>query len=158
MALLQQANTGIVAILLSLAVAVAPRTVAEENGHPTKNEHTIQGTWKVVSVQEDGRAGEDDTWIIQKNKILFKRDNLVYEAAIYETDSKKLPWAIDFTFAAGPVKGEIIRGIYLLEKDRLKICYVAPDLPEAAKKKRPTEFASRPGSGTWLFILRRVMT
>ncbi|HEV3203246.1 MAG TPA: TIGR03067 domain-containing protein [Gemmataceae bacterium] len=121
-----------------------------------KDVETIQGTWRVVSLEKEGRAGEDDTWIIQKNKILFKRDNIVYEEAAYETDSRKRPPTIDFTFATGPAKGETIRGIYLLDKDRLKICYVAPDLPEAGKKKRPTEFSSKPGSGTWLLVLSRV--
>jgi uncharacterized protein (TIGR03067 family) len=118
-------------------------------------DEALQGIWHVVSVEREGRAGNDDTWIIEKNHISFKRDNIVYEKASYQTDTAKTPTEIDLKFAAGPAQGKTIRGIYLLNRDSLKICYVSPSLADAEKKMRPTGFSGKEGSGTWLFILRR---
>src|SRR5262249_18086035 len=47
------------------------------------------------------------------------------------------------------------RGIYSLEGDVLKICYVSPNTPEPEKKPRPSEFAAGKGSGHVLLVFRQ---
>ena len=119
-------------------------------------ERALEGAWRVVSVEREGRIDNDDIWIIQKSKISFKRDNVVYEEASYRVDDAKKPKAIDLKFAAGPAQGKTIRGIYKVDRDELKICYVAPDRAPAEMRTRPTEFSAKVGSGMWLFVLKRV--
>ena len=48
----------------------------------------------------------------------------------------------------GPKK-RVYSGIYLLEGDKLKVCYAL------SGKARPTAFATKPGSGAILFVLER---
>jgi uncharacterized protein (TIGR03067 family) len=127
-----------------------------EEASPDLGDDALRGTWQVVSVEREGQISNDDIWIIQKDKISFKRDNFVYEEASYKVDSAKRPKTIDLKFTAGPAQAKPVRGIYIVDHDELKICYVAPDRADAEKRARPSEFSAAAGSGTWLFVLKRV--
>ena len=131
-------------------------TAAEAASDLEDGDRALEGAWRVVSVEREGRIENDDIWIIQKSKISFKRDNAVYEDASYTVDDAKRPKAIDLKFAAGPAQGKTIRGIYEVDRDELKMCSVAPDRADAEKRIRPSEFSAKVGSGTWLFVLKRV--
>ena len=66
-----------------------------------------------------------------------------------KVDPNKSPAHIDFTYEDGPAKGTTLKGIYKIEGDTLTICY------GGFGKDRPTEFASKPGSGTILIVQKR---
>jgi uncharacterized protein (TIGR03067 family) len=59
------------------------------------------------------------------------------------------PKTIDVTFTEGPEKGKSSYGIYELEGDTYRVCIGLTGKP------RPTDFASTPGSGHVLEVLKR---
>jgi RNA polymerase sigma factor (sigma-70 family) len=73
----------------------------------------------------------------------------------HKLDRATTPKSIDLIPQEGPAKGKTLRGIYSLEGDQLKICYVSPSIPEPEKKARPSEFAAKKGSGNVLLVFRR---
>jgi uncharacterized protein (TIGR03067 family) len=118
---------------------------------PTVDQGKLQGTWQVVSQEADGEQGPDE--IARRLRYVFQGDRLLIEPAepgigamSYQLDPTKEPRAIDLTFAEGPQDGKSLFGIYLLAGDDLKICL---------GQKRPTTFATEPGSGLALIVLRR---
>jgi RNA polymerase sigma factor (sigma-70 family) len=72
----------------------------------------------------------------------------------HKLDASARPKAIDLMPVEGPAKGKTLRGIYALEGDEFKICYVSPCVPEPEKKARPSEFAAPKGSGHVLLVFR----
>jgi uncharacterized protein (TIGR03067 family) len=121
----------------------------------------LQGKWKVADAQRDGKqyldlrnkkpwaegstfafvtkvASRDHVCEIwdANERLTFKRD--------YELAPTKDPKEIDFDI---PSLGLAYKGIYKLEGDTLSIC----EHPEI----RPTEFATKPGDGRTLYILKR---
>jgi RNA polymerase sigma factor (sigma-70 family) len=72
----------------------------------------------------------------------------------HKLDRATTPKSIDLIPQEGPAKGKTLRGIYSLEGDQLKICYVSPSIPEPEKKARPSEFAAKKGSGHVLLVFR----
>jgi uncharacterized protein (TIGR03067 family) len=103
----------------------------------------------VLSDVEGGRKAPDEAikdvkWIITGDKITYK---VVDKTTLtYKLDPTKMPKWIDFTRS-----GRTTFGIYDLDEDNLKICF-----PKRGKRKRPTEFESKPDSeGDVLIILKR---
>jgi len=64
-------------------------------------------------------------------------------------DVAKKPKQLDITFTDGPDKGKTTLAIYELEDDTYKVCI------DVGEKGRPTEFASKKGSGHVLQVLKR---
>jgi RNA polymerase sigma-70 factor (ECF subfamily) len=149
-------------------VAVFSSQVRKEPESPTapapdalKSDKTrIQGTWVVEFTEKDGFRGVGDWWVIRADKIvLFRRgvgEDDVDGEATYVLDPTKTPKAIDLTPDRGPAKGKTLSGIYELEGDRLKVCFVTPEAEEEKGKGRPTQFATKPGSGHFLWVFQRL--
>ena len=74
-------------------------------------------------------------------------------ATTIKVDSSKVPHAIDFTYTAGPQKGQMVKGIYKIEGDDLTICRGLTDRAE-----RPTEFAASVDSNLLLVVWKRAKT
>jgi uncharacterized protein (TIGR03067 family) len=74
----------------------------------------------------------------------------------YRLDPAAQPKAIDLIPEEGPARGKTLRGIYSLDRNELKICYVSPNAPDPEKKPRPGEFAARKGSGYVLLVFRHL--
>jgi uncharacterized protein (TIGR03067 family) len=115
---------------------------------PKRDKEGLQGTWQVVFQEADGQQGPDE--VVKRLRYVFKGDRLTIEPAepgigelSYRLDPTTDPKGIDLTFA----EGKTLFGIYLLEGDDLRICL---------GQKRPTTFATEPGSGLVLVVLRRV--
>ena len=66
-------------------------------------------------------------------------------------DPAKKPKEIDVTGDEGPNKGKTMKGIYQLEKDKLKICLCE----DRNNNQRPTEFKVNADSGHTLVTLER---
>lgn len=115
----------------------------------------FQGTWKLISVEADGRPSED---VSQKNiTVTFdgashtvKFDGKVIEKNVkIVIDPTKTPKEVTDTVTEGINQGMVIKGIYKLEGDRLTSCIDYGG-------DRPTEFAAPAGTKQLVRVFERV--
>lgn len=131
---------------LTLAATFLPATGTDPPPDP------LAGAWIVVSTTN---AGKDDdqlkgfTATFNDGKLTFKSKDGKEHAATYTLDTLKKPAAIDLVPADGPHEGMTLKGIFALEKRRLKLCLGKEG------EDRPTAFRSAAGDQTLLFILQR---
>jgi uncharacterized protein (TIGR03067 family) len=113
----------------------------------------LQGTWKVVSAERDGKKAtqeeiKDFKWIITADKITWTDKGK--NAFLYKLAPAEKPRRIDLMFPERKeTEKDITRGIYSLEGDALKVCL------KPKGEGRPTEFTGKAGSGLLLFVLKR---
>jgi uncharacterized protein (TIGR03067 family) len=113
----------------------------------------FKATWRFVDIEADGqkipeKAYERDTLVLKGGQFSsYVAGRVVH--GIFKVDPLAKPKTIDIIFTEGPGKGHSQKGIYELDGDTQKICIAMPDQP------RPTEFASKAGSGHVLEVLKR---
>jgi uncharacterized protein (TIGR03067 family) len=128
--------------------------VAADPAEDTKKElEKFRGTWRFVSVEIEGmklpeQQLKGSQLVLDGDKFTFTDSQATYRGTFKLAVDQK-PKTIDVTFHEGPEKGKTSKGIYELEGDVYKVCM------GLAGKERPTEFASKPGSGHVLELLRR---
>jgi uncharacterized protein (TIGR03067 family) len=112
----------------------------------------LLGTWVVVSCENDGEKvpeqilqGEVVRFIIRADTITMKVQDEIKSEDRYTLSPGAKPRAINLT----DQEGRKALGIYSLEGEKLRICWAERG------KARPMEFATRPGSGFDLFVLKR---
>jgi uncharacterized protein (TIGR03067 family) len=128
----------------------------------------IQGEWEMTGGERGGKPAPDDA--IKDVKFVFTAKTLTIKGRKedpeqvndYKIDSTKSPKEIDVepstktseTSGGGKIehKSEGMKGIYSLDGDTLKICFDKED----KDSKRPTEIATKDGSGVTILILKRV--
>src|SRR5262245_41576468 len=114
----------------------------------------LQGTWNLVSEIDDGKempaeeAKKIKLIVDGAGKWKVEVEGKVVGEGTAVLDPGKKPKTIDYTFTGGAQKGEKFLAIYELEGVTFKHC-------GALTGARPTEFASRPGSGRSLTMFRR---
>ena len=143
-----KAQLGIVGLLVLMA---AHWSAAE----PSKQDSVgIQGTWKILALEADGEAAPGE--IVSTLKLVFKGDTLTFTPGEpgftnykYKLEPATNPAGFSMTHADGSKKGEREEGIYLLEGNRLKICFGKPG-------KVPNEFTAKAGSGQSMYSLERM--
>jgi len=116
-----------------------------------KDLNGLQGTWKLVSAMKDGEALPEDK--VKNTSIVIKDDTFVFpESAEYAT-SKEGTIKLDATKKPKQMdafdREKVMLGIYKLDGDRYKVCFAPTGKP------RPSEFASKPGSGNLLQVWKR---
>jgi RNA polymerase sigma factor (sigma-70 family) len=120
-------------------------------GKPRTDQQRIQGTWEVVSWVNEGKKRPQRSLrlVFTAQYVLGKQDGrFTNEILTYELDPTQKPKALDLDQANRP--GEAATpAVYALEGDTLTIC-----LPLRGAG-RPTEVASKPGSRTETFVLKR---
>jgi uncharacterized protein (TIGR03067 family) len=121
----------------------------KDNGDRAK----LEGTWKLVSYEEDGQAmsAEDVKKVsltIKGDKFTLKLPEETVEGSS-KRDATKKPKETDSTPAEGRFAGKTLLGIYELSDDTYKACFAPPG------KDRPKEFSSKRGSGHILFVFTR---
>jgi uncharacterized protein (TIGR03067 family) len=119
----------------------------------------LQGTWLTVSLVNDGKtlvdektpppAGPVTKLAYEGNKWLIKVGDKTVATGIFKIDATKKPKEIDILDESGAKNDKTKLGIYELDGDSYKYC-LAP-----AGKPRPTEFASKAGTGHSLGVSRR---
>jgi uncharacterized protein (TIGR03067 family) len=125
----------------------------KRNGSESKDEDRIQGTWKVVEVEEKGgqRSAED----IKDSKLIVKGDQMDFVRGAetvrvsYRLDPASNPKAIDLE---EPKRGTL-RGIYLLEEKKLTICISFAWGAEG--KERPSHFKATRENRLTLMVFQR---
>lgn len=144
-----------VLLLFTLGLLLAADEPKDEASK--KDLQQLQGTWLLVSAERDGKkVSEDDvknvTLVVSGNKFKFLKGAEVGTASegTFKVDATKKPKTTESTADAGPDKGKKFLGIYEIESaDLHKVCFAPPG------KDRPTEFASKAGSGNILQVWKR---
>jgi len=133
-----------------LIVAVAARGEG-----PQKDTEKIQGTWKLVSLEADGKQGPAE--IVATMKLVFRDDKLTFTPGepgftnyTFKLDPATKPPSFDMTHADGKNKGNTTKAIYSLEGDNLKICFCF-----GSADQRPKEFTAKAKSGQGMYVLKR---
>jgi len=118
------------AALLALMLAVP--AAAE----PSKNASELDGTWKLVSVEQEGEVMErdDDVRLVIKEGQVFYAGEPLAALATYAASTPK---GLDLSLREPKNDYE---GIYALDKDELKICL---NTRTTGPKDRPFDFATK---------------
>jgi uncharacterized protein (TIGR03067 family) len=139
---------------LLVVIGKRSKTVVSEKGKAIDDElKRFKATWRFVEIEAEGqkipeKAFEKDTLVLRGNQFTsYVSGRIVH--GIFKIDPIAKPKTIDIIFTEGPGKGHSQKGIYELDGDTQKICIAMPDQP------RPTEFASKAGSGHVMEILKR---
>ncbi|HEX4614095.1 MAG TPA: TIGR03067 domain-containing protein [Urbifossiella sp.] len=75
-------------------------------------------------------------------KIALHRAGKLGGYMAYKADGTGYPMTIDLTPDRGPAKGKGLKGIYELDGNSLKICYVSPATEEPEKAERPKKMGA----------------
>jgi uncharacterized protein (TIGR03067 family) len=115
----------------------------------------MQGTWKLVSAVEDGKALPEDK--VKQTKIVIKGNTFRFPGLAEDATSRAGTFKLDETTTPKQMDAistdkEVMLGIYALEENGYKVCF-AP-----AGKPRPTDFGSEPGNGQILQVWQRQKT
>jgi uncharacterized protein (TIGR03067 family) len=141
-----------------LAVLIVGALVAVEGtGGDKKDPEAIQGTWKVVSLEDGGKEVPKDALDQAAPKLIFKGDKYTFtamdktvEEGTFKLGAAKDLKTIDLAITEGNDKGKTQVGIYQLSGDTLKVCFAVP-----GDKDRPTTFASKAEPRTLLVVLKK---
>jgi uncharacterized protein (TIGR03067 family) len=140
-----------------LLVFAATGLVAFAQDDAAKEEvKKLQGTWKIVSVEIDGKKQPVDqakmVFIFKDNTMQFLvNDQKAVEGTFTVKPSAK-PKEIDVTHNIGPNKGKVDMNLYELDGDTLKIAGYTGDI---SLTKRPTAFPKEGAKGFDSFVLKR---
>jgi uncharacterized protein (TIGR03067 family) len=112
----------------------------------------LDGTWQLVSATPGGKEPPGE--VVKKIRVVIKAgrhtvyfgDDVVAKEIPFTIDPARDPKATTDTLPGG----KEIKGIYKLDGDTLTSCVAE------VGKERPSEFASRPGSGHTLRVFERV--
>jgi uncharacterized protein (TIGR03067 family) len=147
-------------LCLIACVNLSPAADDEKEAAVKKEMKMLEGTWKVVSVESNGRKAADDeikdfhyVYGADGKWKLMNGDQTLSEGT-YKLDPSKSPKTIDYAIEKAPVerdKGKSSLGIYELDGDRLRVCRAWP-----GKDKRSAEFAAGADSECILAEYKRV--
>ena len=105
-----------------------------------KGDKSLDGEWEIKSALRGGKEPPADApkpmLTIEGDKVTVKIGDMTMKATL-KADPDKKPKALDMTPEDGPHKGEVIKAIYEVKGDELRVCHGAPG------SDRPTEFASK---------------
>jgi uncharacterized protein (TIGR03067 family) len=125
--------------LLVVALCAAHAVLFTTVGTPAesnKDAGQLDGSWKLISVEQDGEKMErdDDVRWVFKDGWVFYADEPLATVVIYAAST---PVGLDLLFREPKNTYE---GIYALEKDELRICL---NTSTTGPKDRPSDFATR---------------
>jgi uncharacterized protein (TIGR03067 family) len=113
----------------------------------------LQGAWCVSSLEVEGETMP--VHVLHEARIVVEGDRFTSTgmgsmyAGTLKLDATATPRRIDMTFDVGPEAGNMNRGIYELRAGAWKLCLATRG------DSRPAGFATRPGSGLALEVLKR---
>src|SRR5262249_36978827 len=119
-----------------------------------KDQKRMQGTWAMVALEVDGKlVGEDklkDTVLLIKGNRYITRVKDEEIETTFTLDPSKKPKAIDMVFSEGEKKDKVLKGIYEIDGDTLKLCRGL-----TAEQQRPGQFATWPNTGVFVVTWKR---
>ena len=116
----------------------------------------LRGVWQATAVTVSGQEiPRAEIGLLQltltRTRFTTSRGEETLFDSSYTADPTTSPMQIEMVGSGGDFEGQAALGIYDLEGETLRICYAMPGFG------RPREFASAPGSGAFLIVLRRVI-
>jgi uncharacterized protein (TIGR03067 family) len=95
----------------------------------------IQGTWKVVKLEHNGKVNtehfREGIWVFKDKEVTLRDEkDKEWSKGTFVVDADKKPMTIDISWADGPQKGKIEKGIYKIEKDTLTLSRNAENRPD----------------------------
>ena len=140
-------------LLIGLLIAAGPA----KDDEAKKDLAALQGTWALESAEKDGKKVPEEEvkntrLIVEGNKFRFSKDSKVgtSQEGTFVLDPTKSPKATASTATVGPDKGKEFLGIYEIDGDKHTVCLAPPG------KERPKALSSKPGSGHFLQVWKRV--
>jgi RNA polymerase sigma factor (sigma-70 family) len=124
---------------------------SKADAKPRADKDDLKGSWTVVSLEERGTEVPEEEVKERNAEMVFTGDKVTLpikggsKEAEYKLDSSKKPKEIDFV-----LEGKTHKGIYLLEKDTLKVC-----VQKDADGERPTKFATAGTSNVQYGLARK---
>ena len=113
----------------------------------------MEGTWKVESAEAGGQKIESDELKAIVVKITGDRYEVKtkdkVDAGTLKLDETQKPKTMDATDTEGLDAGKVVKAIYELSADTLRVCYAI----ESAE--RPTEMATKEGSQLLMLTYKR---
>ena len=113
----------------------------------------IEGTWKVESAEAGGKKIESEDLMTLVVKITGARYEVrikdKVDAGTLALDEKQTPKTMDATDTEGDDVGKVVKAIYELNGDTLRVCYPLDG------GERPKEFATKEGSPVLLVTYKR---
>lgn len=120
-----------------------------------KGDDSLQGTWKLVAGEADGKPLSEQQ--LRGGKLVIKGDRYSVKLAgsatitgVQKLASTPNARTIDIKDDNGTHKGEMSLGIYELKGDEFRIALAPPG------KARPSSFSTKAGSGYWIHVWKRV--
>jgi uncharacterized protein (TIGR03067 family) len=142
-------------LLTMAAVGLLLAAAAPKEDDAKKELEKWQGTWTLVGAEEKGQKVSDDelkkmpvTLIIKEDKFTIMVGEQTLEGT-FKIDPAKKPKAYDAKATNAEGKTEESIGIYEIEGDMLKVCFVSAD------KERPKEFKTGAGSDAHLHTYKK---
>lgn len=136
--------------MLVVALVVLAPGLAQDSGQDGSR---LQGSWTVVAAEREGKPTEvikGDKLIISGTGYTIKTKKGTEQKGMLTLSPSANPKTIDLIPTDGPQKDKPMLGIYTLEGDKLKLCWVEPP-----GKDRPTAFATRADSRLALVTFQR---
>ena len=139
-------------LALFTLLALTLSAYAGEKGDGKEDLKKLQGTWKVVALEADGKAQPKEKSpkeIVIEGK---KLTGLGPEMTVTLDPGKKPKW-VDLTFKR---EGKLypVRAIYEVRGDELKVCIPLAEKGKLFENKRPTGFETK-GKAVMLLKARR---
>ncbi len=142
-------------LLAIAAVGLFLAAAAPKEDDAKKELEKWQGTWILVGAEEKGQKVSDDelkkapvTLIIKDDKFTLKLPDQTMEGT-FKIDPAKKPKAYDAKGTDAQGKTQETIGIYEIDGDMLKVCWVPAD------KERPKEFKADAGSDSYLHTYKK---
>lgn len=155
---LASAVVGLVA-LVGFGLWLASSATDAEPGRPdpvaARAPASLEGRWLCVATQTDGKPSPTELW--SRPATFTITGDTISAPHLFDGDASfSLPEtpanAIDVRFKSVDGGAGVIRGIYSLQSDALKL-----RLPlDTSERSRPAGFETRPGDGTSVFVLERL--
>ena len=139
--------SALIGLLLS-ACSTVPSARIEQNRH-------LAGTWFCVSAIVDGKSLPEDKvkllrLILAGNKYQTRKGDDVLFDSTYTVDPSTDPKQINILGTEGALAGKEALGIYSIEGDTLRICYILTG------QTRPIAFESPVESGVYLLSWKKL--
>jgi RNA polymerase sigma factor (sigma-70 family) len=143
-------GVGIAGAVVAVPRAFAAADDAAKTGAELKK---LQGTWlcaafEQAGVKKEAKGDEEQIQIEGETFSIWHHGHVEVKGTI-RLDPSKNPREIDFQFQEGKHAGTTDFAIYAWDGANLKLCWVRDG------DKHPTEFATKPGDGRVLLILKR---
>jgi len=143
-------------LLLSATLTVFLTTpISPQDATVRRDMELLQGTWVVVSLEENGKAWPAEwvkkaqySLVIKGNTLTWKTEGKIREARAFTIEPDKKPKAIDVADAPGRNLKPYV-GIYEVKGDTMRICESDPGVA------RPTEFVTKCGSDLTYYVFER---